>query len=90
VYRIVQEALTNAMRHGRARCAAVSVRCQHGSLVAEIHDDGTGADPTAAAGAGLTGMRERAALYGGTVDAGSGPQGGFTVRAVLPLTPDRS
>ena len=86
VYRIVQEALTNAMRHGRARSAVVTLQCQDGTMVAEIRDDGGGPDTAAHVGGGLTGMRERAALYGGTVTAGGGDEGGFTVRAVVPLT----
>ena len=84
-YRIVQEALTNAMRHGQARSATVTLRCEDGTLVAEIRDDGDSQDPAAHPGGGLTSMRERAALYGGTVTAGAGDAGGFTVRAVLPL-----
>jgi signal transduction histidine kinase len=85
VYRIVQEALTNAMRHGRARSAVVTLRREDGAIVAEIHDEGCGPDTSAHPGSGLPGMRERAALYGGTVIAGPGDEGGFTVRAVLPL-----
>jgi signal transduction histidine kinase len=86
VYRIVQEALTNAMRHGRARSAVVTLHRHGGALVAEIHDDGRGPHTGTQPGRGLAGMRERAALYGGTLTAGPGQQGGFTVRAVLPLT----
>jgi len=86
VYRIVQEALTNAMQHGRAGSAVVTLRCQDGTIVAEIRDDGGGPGAAAQAGRGLIGMRERAALYGGTVAAGAGDEGGFTVRAVVPLT----
>jgi signal transduction histidine kinase len=87
IYRIVQEALTNAMRHGRACSAAVTLRCQDSTMVAEIHDDGGGPDASGHPGTGLTGMRERAAPYGGTVTAGPADDGGFTVRAVLPLAP---
>jgi signal transduction histidine kinase len=85
VFRIVQEALTNAMRHGRARSATVTLRREDGAIVAEIHDEGCGPGTTAHPGRGLTGMCERAAIYGGTVTAGPGDEGGFNVRAVLPL-----
>jgi len=86
-YRIVQEALTNAMRHaGRPAEARVAVRYAPGSLELEIVDDGR-ALPAGGNGAGhgLIGMRERALLYGGTVDAGPREQGGYAVRALLPL-----
>jgi signal transduction histidine kinase len=83
-YRIVQEALTNTRRHARATRACVRLDHTPGSLRIEVSDDGQG--PTGDhAGHGLDGMRERAALYGGTVDAGPGPGGGFRVSAVLPV-----
>ena len=84
-YRIVQEALTNALKHaGRAR---TSVHVQYGddSLELEIIDDGAGAPSTrSGSGHGLVGMRERVALYGGRFDADRNPGGGFVVRAKLP------
>ncbi len=85
-YRIVQEALTNALKHaGKAR-ASVHVRYGLDSLQLEIVDDGAGAQTTASSGGhGLTGMRERVALYGGRLDAGRRPAGGFAVRVVLPI-----
>jgi len=90
IYRIVQEALTNIRKHaGRSR-AAVRVTCSDTAIVAEIDNDGAGeplADPTVpGAGHGLIGMRERVALYGGTLVAGPSAAGGFQVRADIPLT----
>ncbi|MEV1116481.1 sensor histidine kinase [Actinosynnema sp. NPDC049800] len=82
-YRIVQEALTNTLRHARASRAEVLVRNDSGVLELEVRDDGRGGVP--AFGRGITGMRERAALLGGTVDAGPLPDGGFRVHARLPL-----
>ena len=85
-YRIVQEALTNTRRHAGARSASVRLGYAPNALRVEVTDDGTGADGRSnPAGHGLIGMRERAALYGGTLHAGPGPDGGFRVVAVLPL-----
>jgi signal transduction histidine kinase len=84
-YRIVQEALTNTRRHGRARVAHVRLGYSPGELRIEVTDDGTGGGHPAPAGHGLIGMRERAAVYGGTLDAGPADGGGFRVAAVLPL-----
>jgi signal transduction histidine kinase len=81
-YRIVQEALTNAMRHGTPRSIDVAVRYLPGQVEIEIKDDGGGGSPTSG-GNGLTGMRERAALHGGRVDAGP-HNDGFRVVALLP------
>jgi signal transduction histidine kinase len=87
-YRIVQEALTNALRHaGPAANATVSVRRIPGYLHVGVADDGTGPPPGGGRGHGLVGMRERAAAVGGTVDAGPGPDGGFRVMATLPVPP---
>jgi signal transduction histidine kinase len=87
-YRIVQEALTNTLKHaGRSR-ATVRVRFGVRALNLEVVDDGDGAVATArfgGGGHGLVGMRERTALYGGRLDAGPRPGGGFAVRAVLPV-----
>jgi len=90
-YRVVQEALTNAIKHAGAARAEVSVRWGPNALELEVLDDGSGAgDGDAASGGhGLVGMRERAALHGGSVEAGPGPAGGFVVRARIPLA-DRS
>jgi signal transduction histidine kinase len=85
-YRIVQEALTNALKHAGQTQASVRVRYEPDSLELEIVDRGSGT-PVAVVGGGhgLVGMRERVALYGGRFDAGRQPSGGFVVRAVLPV-----
>lgn len=91
VYRIVQESLTNSIRHGRAGSARVLVRYGGSDVQLEITDDGRGASAPSAAGngegRGLIGMRERAALLGGDFSAGPVPEGGFAVRARLPIEP---
>src|SRR5712691_1934563 len=85
-YRIVQEALTNALKHGHASIAEVTVRRTEGGLELEIADDGVGVAETGAElGHGLIGMRERASLLGGELEAGPAEGGGFRVRARLPL-----
>jgi len=85
-YRIVQEALTNVVKHARARRAEVRVRYALDALELSVVDDGEGALIEASPGHGLVGMRERVALFGGTLEAGSaGEGGGYAVRAVLPL-----
>jgi signal transduction histidine kinase len=85
-YRIVQEALTNTLRHAGASRAEVTVRASAGMLELDILDDGRGGAPTAeGAGRGIAGMRERTAMLGGTLDAGPLPAGGFRVHARLPL-----
>jgi signal transduction histidine kinase len=94
-YRIVQEALTNVRKHAGPEAAAeVTLRYGRDDLLVRITDDGRGPGGTlprhgpplaAASGHGLTGMRERAALYGGTVQAGPRPGGGFEVTVGLPL-----
>jgi signal transduction histidine kinase len=86
-YRIVQEALTNVLKHAGPASADVTVGCVDGAVVIEVTDDGVGgaaADPSAG-GHGLVGMRERAAMFGGELLAGPQPGGGFAVRARLPL-----
>ena len=81
-YRIVQEALTNVLKHAGPATARVHVRHAGGVLEVEVCDDGRGArDPQP--GHGQVGMRERAALYGGAVEAGALPGGGYRVRARL-------
>jgi signal transduction histidine kinase len=85
-YRIVQEALTNALKHAGDARASVVVRYGDDSLELEVVDDGIGsAAPTAGGGHGLVGMRERVALYGGRFEAGRRAAGGFTVRVLLPI-----
>jgi signal transduction histidine kinase len=84
-YRIVQEALTNVRRHATASTAEVNVGYADDKLILEVLDDGVGGDPGQSSGHGLIGMRERTALYGGRVDVGPRPEGGFRVHAELPL-----
>lgn len=85
-FRIVQEALTNALTHAGQAQAKVSICYGAEALEIEITDDGTdAARGTNLGGHGLVGMRERVALYGGRFDAGRQPAGGFTVRVLLPV-----
>ncbi len=86
-YRIVQEALTNAIKHAGPASVRVIVRWSAAALDVVVEDDGSGppAGAGAAGGHGLAGMRERAALHGGRLDVGAGPAGGFIVHAHLPL-----
>jgi signal transduction histidine kinase len=85
-YRIVQEALTNALKHGGDAHATVDVRYGPDTLELEIIDDGRGAAvPAEGGGHGLVGMRERVAMYGGRLDAGRRQNGGFGVRVLLPI-----
>ncbi|QNP62581.1 sensor histidine kinase [Streptomyces genisteinicus] len=88
-YRVVQEALTNVLRHARPAGAVVQVRYGPHHLMVTVTDDGPGPDPAGSGdggGHGLIGMRERAKLYGGTVTTGPGPDGGFRVQLVLPTS----
>jgi signal transduction histidine kinase len=85
-YRIVQEGLTNALKHAGHARTMVRVRYGVDSLEIEILDEGDpGAIEVDRGGHGLVGMRERVALYGGTLDAGRRPAGGFAVRVLLPI-----
>ena len=86
VYRVVQEGLTNVIKHAGSAHASVTVRCRPDEVEVEVVDDGRGAAvaPNGSGGHGLVGMRERAALWGGTLDAGPRPGGGYRVRARLP------
>jgi signal transduction histidine kinase len=91
-YRIVQEALTNAIKHAGSVQARVTVSYEPNEVVLSIEDDGEGPREDyelgeAGGGHGLVGMRERAALYGGLVQAGRRRGGGFAVRARLPTRP---
>jgi signal transduction histidine kinase len=85
-YRVVQEGLTNALKHADGAQVAVLIRYAPNSLTLEITDGGAG--PTAAqvpgGGQGLVGIRERVALYGGELEAGQGADGGFRLRVLLP------
>ena len=85
-YRIVQEALTNALKHAGDARASVHVHYGSESLELEIVDDGAGGAARAPRGGhGLVGMRERVALYGGRLDASRRTEGGFVVRVKLPI-----
>jgi signal transduction histidine kinase len=85
-YRVVQEALTNTVKHAGASTADVRVRYLEQSLEVEINDDGRGAHGTTSSGFGLVGMRERVAVHGGQLDVGPRRGGGFQVRARFPLS----
>ena len=87
-YRIAQEGLTNALKHAHARRAEVRVAYRGDHVEIEVADDGHGGPPAVnGVGHGLTGMRERVALYGGTLEAGPRPEGGWMLRARLPREP---
>jgi len=88
-YRIVQEALTNALRHAPGAEARVRIGYERTEVVVEIENDGA-AVAEHAEGSGIAGMRERARAVGGNLHAGPRPQGGFAVRARLPLGTPRS
>ncbi len=84
-YRIVQEALTNAVRHANARKATVRIDTHAGNLRVAVSDDGSGSKGGGRSGGhGLVGMRERVAVYGGSLDVGPSPDGGFRVDASIP------
>ena len=84
-YRIVQEALTNVVRHAGPATARVRIRYAPDTVDIEVVDDGRGAGTERGDGHGIVGMRERAALYGGSLDAGPLPGGGFRVAVRLPV-----
>jgi signal transduction histidine kinase len=87
-YRIVQEALTNAMKHSRGAPTRVVVRYEADAVSVEVTDDGPGPQPTSATvGRGLVGMRERAESLGGTLEVGPRADGGYRVHARLPIEP---
>ena len=89
-YRLVQEGLTNAIKHAAARHAEVRVRYGADHVEIEVCDDGrgtNGADPIPNGGGnGLVGMRERVSIYGGELEAGPRAEGGFRLRARLPVS----
>jgi signal transduction histidine kinase len=84
-YRIVQEGLTNALKHAHASHADVTVRYRPNELELEVADDGKGPATTNGHGHGLVGIRERAKIYGGEMSAGAAPAGGFILSARLPV-----
>ena len=84
-YRIVQEGLTNATKHSRAEHAEVLLRYDNGHLEVTISDDGPGGGGGESGGHGLVGVRERVSVYGGELEAGPRPEGGFALRVRLPI-----
>jgi signal transduction histidine kinase len=84
-YRLVQEALTNTLKHASATRAEICLRYGEDTLTVSVRDDGRGPEPEAQPGTGLMGMRERVAVYGGHLFVGPGPCGGYELRAELPL-----
>jgi signal transduction histidine kinase len=86
-YRIVQESLTNVLRHAGPTSATVRVAYEPGAVVVEVTDDGSAriGDAPLKPGHGITGMRERAAAVGGVLETGPRAEGGFAVRARLPV-----
>ncbi len=90
-YRILQEGLTNALKHARAQHATVDLGYEPSGLRLEVRDDGQGqASANGSPGHGLVGIRERVKLYGGEMTAGPAPEGGFRLQVVLPLEGDGS
>jgi signal transduction histidine kinase len=89
-YRVVQESLTNAIRYARGAAATIHLAYRADGVMVDVVDDGPGPLTAGTAGqgggTGLAGLSERARLAGGWLEAGSGPEGGFTVRAFLPDT----
>jgi signal transduction histidine kinase len=85
-YRVVQEALTNALKYGGTAHAWVSLHWREDELELEVANDGKGDGDGSGGGHGLAGMRERVSLYGGTLDSGPRDGGGYVVRARLPVT----
>jgi signal transduction histidine kinase len=87
-YRIVQEGLTNALKHARASNADVTIRYRPHELLVEIRDDGIGTAASNGLGHGLVGIRERVKIYGGEMSAGSANGSGFLLSTRLPINPD--
>jgi len=88
-YRIVQEGLTNALKHARASNADVTVRYRPDELHIEVRDDGEGSSSSDGLGHGLVGVRERVKIYGGEMSAGTANGRGFILSTRLPLSADR-
>jgi signal transduction histidine kinase len=84
-YRIVQEGLTNSLKHARASAADVTIRYGADEVELEVADDGAGPSGSDGRGHGLVGVGERVKIYGGEMTAGPGPDGGFVLTARLPL-----
>ena len=84
-YRLVQEGLTNAIKHARASKADVVVLYGDGTVEVSVTDDGPGGGDGGGGGHGLVGMRERVSVYGGELEAGPRPEGGYSLKARLPV-----
>ena len=84
-YRLVQEGLTNTLKHAFATCVVVRVSYRDDSLLLSVRDNGRGPDGAPAPGTGLLGMRERVDVFGGELAAGAAEGGGYELRAELPL-----
>jgi signal transduction histidine kinase len=89
-YRIVQEGLTNSLKHAKASHADVTVRYRADDVELEVRDDGVGTSSSDGLGHGLVGIHERVKIYGGEMSAGAGPEGGFVLTASLPLESQRA
>jgi signal transduction histidine kinase len=88
-YRIVQEGLTNSLKHAKASGADVTVRYRSEDIELEVRDDGVGASTSDGLGHGLVGVKERVKIYGGEMSAGPGQEGGFVLNARLPIEGNR-
>jgi signal transduction histidine kinase len=88
-YRIVQEGLTNALKHARATNVDVTVRYRLDELQVEVRDNGEGSSTSDGLGHGLVGVRERVRIYGGEMTTGTATGGGFILSTRLPLSGDR-
>jgi signal transduction histidine kinase len=88
-YRIVQEALTNTLKHAGTTRATVALGYHNGYLELQVRDDGHSSTADLVPGQGLVGMQQRAALLGGELAVGPGPEGGFRVMAKLPVDGQR-
>ena len=89
LYRIVQEALTNAAKHAGATRVSLELTMHGDAIALAIDDDGRSSDPAAKSGMGLLGMRERVAALRGRLSFESGSAGGSALRVVIPLAADR-
>jgi signal transduction histidine kinase len=84
-YRVIQEGLTNALKHAGPARAEVTIRYEEDAIQIEVIDDGTATSNGSDSGHGLIGMRERVALYGGTMEAGPRPEEGYALRVSFPI-----
>jgi signal transduction histidine kinase len=89
VFRIIQEGVTNALKHSRATRADVTIRYSSNALQIEVRDDGTGASTSDGVGHGLVGIRERVKMYGGEMSAGTANGGGFVLSTRFPFSDSR-